>query len=142
MPNHQQRRRGVFIIEAATSLLLIGVTLAAVSALIVSYRRAEEAFVTQRRLQLAAEGQMEQYRAGQPLPDKSIDLDGPGGISLRVECAAGQGQWAGLIQVSVTASTDARNRKHLSYRLTGYMAPTGGVSKTSAPKPVREATMS
>ena len=141
MPN-SRLKRGVFIIEAATALALIGVILLAVSALVVSYRQAEETFVTQRRLQLAAEGQLERYRAGQPLPTESTDLDGPGGIRLHVECSAGQGQWEGLRQVVVTATADLRHRKCISYQLTGYIAPAPGMSGASAMNPSQEAPSS
>ncbi len=116
-----QQRRGVIIIELMASLGLMGLLAVLLGSMMVSYQRADQYYMTQRRLQLAVEGQMEAFRAGQPLPDTGSTIPALGKVTLTIHHRPGVGEWNGLVFVEIQASTKARGGRSVTAGLRAYL---------------------
>ena len=134
MPTLSVRKRGVFILEAAVALAIIGLVLLAASTLLVSYQQAHEHFLAHRAAQLAAEGQMERFRAGARVIDGPVrDPEAGPRVELRVTSSPGAGDWRGLRRVTVTATVSARYGRRVVYELSGYVNPVSTGQERSVP---------
>ena len=123
MAHGPTQRKAVFIIEATCAMVLLALLLGFVAYLVIGQERLRDHMTAERRLQLAAEGQMERYRAGEPLPDGECHISTPHGIQLDVSCEPGQGDWSGLTRVTIMARTPVRHAKTASFRLVAYVCP-------------------
>ena len=106
---------GVIVLELLAALALTGVLLGVVAALVVSYERAGDHFLSHHQAQLAAESYVECLRAGYPTP---ADTDR---IRYEVDRRPGQGAWAGLTRVTVTAVVHTRHRRTARFSLVTYL---------------------
>ena len=77
-----QQRQGFIIIELLASLGLMGMLVVLLAAMTVSYQRADNYYMTQRRLQLAVEGQMESFRAQMDSMKQSPVIEETGAVGL------------------------------------------------------------
>jgi len=130
----RRRIRGVFFLEALCALVLIGMTLWAVSELVMTYDRMQEHVIAHRRAQLAAEGQMERFRSDRPPPEGTSKIDAAGDIRLRIERHPGEGDWKGLEHVQITATVASRHGRRVTYRLAAYLyfEPGGAAARASS----------
>jgi hypothetical protein len=112
-PNHRKAAFVVFDVVAA--LVIIGILLAALAWLVVSYDKAGDCMMARYRAQLAAETCLERLRAGLP-PPKDAD-----GMQYTVERQPGQGPWAGLTRVTVATTVNARHQRTARFTLTAYL---------------------
>lgn len=121
-----QHRRGVIIIELAASLGLMGLLAVVLGSMMVSYQRADAYYMTQRRLQLAVEGQMEAFRAASAtggLPDTGSTITAPGNVMLTIHHRPGVGEWNGLVFVEIRASTEAWKGRTVTAIIRAYLPP-------------------
>lgn len=118
-----QQRRAFIIIELVASLGLMGLLAVLLGSMMVSYQRADHYYMTQRRLQLAVEGQMEAFRAGQPLPDTGSTVTVPGKVMLTIYHRPGVGEWNGLVLIEIQGSSDARHGRPVTASLRAYLPP-------------------
>ena len=118
-----QQRRAFIIIELAASLGLLALLAFLLGSMMVSYQRADAYYMTQRRLQLAIEGQMESFRAGQALPDTGSTVTAPGKVTLTIHHRPGAGEWRGLVLVEIFASMDAGRGRPVTARILAYLPP-------------------
>jgi len=118
-----QQRRAFIIVELAASLGLMGLLAFLLGSMMVSYQRADAYYMTQRRMQLAVEGQMEAFRAGQALPDTGSTITDPGQVTLTIHHRPGVGEWNGLVFVEIHASSDARHGRPVTASLRAYLPP-------------------
>jgi len=86
-----------------------------------AYLRAREVLMLERTLRLAAQAELERYRAGTRVgtpPPKEVL---PAGVTLTATTQPGSGVWSGMIRVTVTASgQDHRQRPH-HVAVSGYL---------------------
>ncbi len=107
--------KGMILLDALAALGLTGVLLAAMAALVISYDRAGDHYMSHHQAQLAAESYVEHVRAGLPaIPDTDR-------ISYHVDRQPGEGDWSGLTRLSVTAEVKSRHRRAARYTVTTYL---------------------
>ena len=123
MSRTTQQQRGVIILELLASLGLMGLLAGVLGLMVVSYQRADDYYMTQRGLQLAVEGQMEAFRAGQPLPDTGSTIAVSGKVTVTIEHRPGVGEWNGLVLVEIHATIASRPSRSVTARLRAYLPP-------------------
>lgn len=85
-----------------------------------AYVVARKAFMLERTMRMAAQAQLDRYRAGFPLNSQPPEDLRPANVTLATETTPGVGHWSGMTRVTVTASgTDVRGRLH-QIALSGY----------------------
>jgi len=116
-------RRGAIVLEVMCALALMTLTLGLVATLLIRYRNAQDYFLTRRAAQLAAEGAIERFRAGEPpTPGPMMLGTGRPDGSAVVDIEPGTGDWAGLNRVTVTVTLRTR-RRLVTAAITTYMEP-------------------
>ncbi len=120
-PHSKVSRAGaLMLVEACVALALAGMVLAMVSLLMTQYARSTDYFLNYRRVQLAAESQIERLRAGLlPLEDAAFTDDA--GISYRISVTDADAAWAPLRHVRVTATVTAKHNRRVRYELSAYV---------------------
>jgi len=116
-------RRAFIITELAASLGLMGLLAVVIAMMMAAYRRADDYYMTQRRLQLAVEGQMEVYRAGQALPASPSAMVERDTLSLTVRHSPAAGDWAGLRLVEIHGSAPDRQGRTVTVVIRAYLPP-------------------
>lgn len=127
IPNGDHRRRsgGWLVTELLVGLSLIGLILAALAAARYQARELHGLHLLKQRCVSAARAQIDSIAAtGRALPDAEVRRLWPG-VKVAVERAAGEGDWAGLTRVSVTASA-RRSDRAVRVVLGRYVAGKGG----------------
>ena len=106
--------------EVVVSAFLLGALTLVYTQLGRSVTTARDRQLAVRALQLAAEAQLERYRAGAAIePEMNIAAPPEGIIETQVE--PGQGDWQGLRMVTVIARGTARGGRQLSVTLRAYL---------------------
>jgi len=112
--------KGYIMMEVVVSAFLLGALALVYTQLGRGVTTARDRQLTVRALQLAAEAQLERYRAGAAIqPSMSIDTLPNGTIETQVE--PGQGDWQGMRLVTVTARGTARGGRQVSVTLRAYL---------------------
>ena len=117
--------------EACVALALVGVVLGVVSLMMARYGRAADYYLNYRRVQLAAESQMEMLRAG-ARPVEDADFTGDAGISYQIRVTDAEDAWKPLRHVSVTATVTAKHGREVRCEVEAHVAP-GGTTKGGGP---------
>ena len=117
-----RRPQGFMLIEVVTAVLLLGMLLVVIHEFVAAYDAARDHLMTHHQAQLAAEGYVEHIRAGRTPPQNSDH------VQYEVHQLPGEGDWAGLTRLTVTASVrspQARAERRVHFRLTSYLPETG-----------------
>lgn len=118
-----QPRRGAIVLEVMCALAIMTLVLGLVATLLIRYRNAQDYFLTRCAAQLAAEGMVERFRAGEtPTPGAVTVGTGSAGGTATVHVEPGTGDWAGLDVVTVTVTLRVRNRP-VEATVVTYMDP-------------------
>lgn len=106
--------------EVVVSAFLLGALALVYTQLGRGLTTARDRQLTMRALQLAAEAQLERYRAGAAIEPK-VNIDTPPNGVLETQIEPGQGDWQGLRLVTVTARGAARGGRQVSVTLRAYL---------------------
>ena len=112
--------KGYMLMEVVVSAFLLGALALVYTQLGRGVTTARDRQLTMRALQLAAEAQLERYRAGAAIEPK-VNTDTPPNGVLETQVAPGQGDWQGLRLVTVTARGTARGDRQVSVTLRAYL---------------------
>ena len=113
--------KGYMLIEVVVSAFLLGALTMVYTQLGRSVTTARDRQLTVRALQLAAEAQLERYRAGAAI-EPSMNIDTPPNGIIETQVEPGQGDWQGLRLVTVTAYGTVRGGgRHVSVTLRAYL---------------------
>lgn len=120
------RRRGFITVEALTAIAIILVMTGILFEASLSYIRARNDNMLERTLRLAAQAQLERYRAGAPLDSAPPEGCLPPDVRLVTTTAPAEDPWAGMTKVTVTASSEGPAGRPQETALSGYFekAPT------------------
>ncbi len=117
----RHRRRGFFVMELLASTMLLATVAAMLGYATLEYHRTREAHVWREAIAWAAEAQWQRVAAGAPLdstlPEGLVSAD----ITLKTQADPGQGPWAGLQLVSVTAKVTLPTGRPIEERISGYV---------------------
>jgi len=119
---HPPSRRSVVLVEACTSLMLIGLVLGMVSLLLTRYARATDYFLNYRRAQLAAQSCIDQLRIGNVAAANATFTDQTGVTYAIQVFDDSDDSWRPLTPVWVTASVVGKHGRTVRYRLGTYLA--------------------
>jgi type II secretory pathway pseudopilin PulG len=112
--------RGFIAAEALVALGIVMIATTVVTQAVFAYLRDRNDFMLERTLRLAAQAQLERYRAGVPLnAAPPADLL-PRNVTLATTTRPGVGPWAGMTQVIVTATCFESHPRGRSISLSGY----------------------
>jgi len=112
--------KGYMLMEVIVSAFLLGALALVYTQLGRGVTTARDRQLTVRALRLAAEAQLERYRAGAAIEPR-IDIDTPPQGIIETQVEPGQGDWQGLRLVTVTARGTARGGRQLSVTLSAYL---------------------
>ncbi len=116
------RRHAIILIEALASLAIIAIAATILLQMSVGYLRARNDILRERALRLAAQAQLDRCRAGvNPGTSPPPGLLPPG-IRLATTTTAGDGPWADMTRVTVTASCEGPRSREKRVTLSGYIA--------------------
>lgn len=122
-PSRTQARtaRHAFMeVELLTGIAVIIVLTGVLLQTSYAYANARKAFMMERTMRMAAQAQLDRYRAGFALDSPLPDGLAPPNVALETDMQPGQGQWSDMVKITVTAaSLDVRGRKH-QIALSGY----------------------
>jgi len=108
------------MVEASVAIVLMGVLLAMVSRFSAGYNRATDYYLNYRRVELAAESQVERMRAFL-LPVKTTTFTDEAGISYQIEIEDAPAQWAPLKRVTVTAQAIGKNSRRIRFKIHAFV---------------------
>ena len=121
----QRRAGGWLVAELLVGLSLIALTIGGLAAARFHARQLHELHLGKQQCVAAAQAQLDSITAtGAVLSDAEVQRLWPG-VKVAVTRADGEGDWAGLTRVSVTAATE-RNRRTVQVQLARYVAGKGG----------------
>jgi len=118
---HCVRRGGVILTEAVVALALLGLVLAATSVVVTRYGRATDRFLNNRRVQLAAESQIEHLRAG-TLPLSDTEFTDDAGITYGIRITHADKPWDPLRLACVTATFTGKHGKVSRCEISAYVS--------------------
>lgn len=117
----RHRRPGFFVMELLAATILLGTVAAMLGYAAMSYHRTREAHMWREAIASAAEAQWQRIAAGAPLdsslPEGLLASD----IELKGQASPGQGPWAGLQLVTVTAKVMLPTGRPIEERISGYV---------------------
>jgi len=112
--------KGYIMMEVIVSAFLLGALALVYTQLGRGVTTARDRQLTVRALQLAAEAQLERYRAGAAIEPK-VNIDTPPDGIIETQVEPGQGDWQALRLVTVTARGTARGGRQVSVTLRAYL---------------------
>ncbi|MBN1492061.1 MAG: hypothetical protein JXA69_19260 [Phycisphaerae bacterium] len=115
-------RSGFTTIDMLAGLILIVTATGILFEISVGYLRVRNQFVCERTLRLAAQSQLERYRAGIRLDAPPPDAILPPNMTLTTSLTPGTGPWEGMTRLSVTASGEGLGGHPQSITVSGYLA--------------------
>jgi hypothetical protein len=120
LPAPRMPRRGLFAVEILAGIAVIMVVAGMLVTMSFVYLRSRNDLMLERGLRLAAQSQLERYRAGVRLNSPPPADLVPTGISLATTTAPGAGVWAGMTRITVTASGPGSRGLVHRITLSGY----------------------
>ena len=120
MLQKRQRHTGVFAIEAAMSVVLGAMLLAALTWQIRSYVDVRQRYTAQQALLRAAQGELERLRAGWPT-DLDAAVSHLPGATLSLIREPGDGLWAGCDLVTVFGQMPTKRGQPIRVQVRGYL---------------------
>lgn len=120
-PPNLPARRGVVLLEACVSIILVGLVLGVVSLSLTRYARATDYFLNYRRAQLAAEACVERMRTGAlELADAVFTDDA--GLSCVIQVEKAEGDWTPLKRVRIKTEVTGRHGCKSGYELATFVS--------------------
>lgn len=121
VPVAASARRGIINTEMMASIVILMLVAGLLLTMSSAYVRSRGDLMRERVLRLAAQAQLERYRAGVRLDTPPPADTLPDGVTLKTTTTPGSGVWTGMTQVTVTASAlDVKKREH-HVTISGYL---------------------
>lgn len=124
-----RRRGGFLLIELITGLAILVMLLAVVASVTSSFERASAVSLARHHAWLAAQGRLEDMRAGLA-PVENSDISDDDGHRVVVVVDDAPGVWAPLKLVVVTAETYAGHNRIVRVTVRGCVAPPSAAMET------------
>jgi len=115
-------RRGIILLEALTAIGIIALTGGLLVSFVMPYLRTRNDVMLERTLRLAAQTQLDRYRAGVPLDAAPPAGLIPPDVKLQTTTAPAPEAWAGMTKVTVTAASEGSAGRPQRVTLSGYFA--------------------
>jgi len=113
-------RPGFMLLEALTAIGIIAVMGGLLVSFVVPYLKTRNDVMLERTLRLAAQSQLDRYRAGVPLDAPLPEGFLPPDVQLKTTTTPAQEAWANMTRVSVTAAGDGLAGRPQRVTLSGY----------------------
>ncbi len=126
------RHRGFIALELIISIGVAAMLAGVVWKIVDDYARAHDYFAVHRRVQLAVESKMEQFRANAAIPREGTWTEREEAVTLEISRTPATGAWAGLNLVEIWAKTTARHGRTVTFALSAYL-PGDGRSHAERP---------
>lgn len=122
-PHRCHMRRSAFTtVDMLAGLILIVTATGILFEISVGYLRTRNQFVCERTLRLAAQSQLERYRAGVPLDTPLAEGLVPPNTRLTTAFTPGTGPWEGMTRLTVTAWGEGLGGRRQTITVSGYVA--------------------
>jgi len=116
------KRCGFILLEAMTAIGIIALMGALLVSFSLPYLKTRNDVLLERTLRLAAQSQLDRYRAGVTLDAAPPEGFLPADVQLQTTTTPGTDTWSGMTKVTVTATDKGMGGRAQCVTLSGYFA--------------------